>query len=100
MIVLLRSLLIRLRERKGFANYVGIIKLSSFENYWGFRPLFWALMFLLPRPHKILEPHDFCHHWGEPERAPHKRYFTAGAIYIFIGASLSEPLINGTAQHE
>jgi hypothetical protein len=23
-------------------------------------------------------------YWGEPERAPHKRYFTAGVIYIYI----------------
>ena len=24
------------------------------------------------------------HNWGEPERAPHKRYFNARSVYIFM----------------
>ena len=38
--------------------------------------------------------------WGEPERAPHKRYTAMRAIYGIIGASLSEPHVDGIVMRE
>ena len=43
-----------------------------------------------PKPKNCVHPYidntggSTIHNWGEPERAPHKRYFNARSVYIII----------------